>query len=187
MNNKAHLSIEGLNQIINIRSSINLGLSQFLKTEFPNNTPINRPEIIFKGITDPNWISGFVTGDGCFDVNIPKTTNKLGYRVQLRFRITQHERDRILMENLMKYFFSGHVYKYPKQSAISLVIFNYSDIYNRIIPFFEKNPLLGVKLLEYKDWCKIAKLMKEGSHLTVEGLNLIQLIKSGMNNGRSFT
>jgi len=59
MNNKAHLFIEGLNQIINIRSSINLGLSQFLskkKKEFPNNTrlPINRPEIIFKGITDPN-------------------------------------------------------------------------------------------------------------------------------------
>jgi len=36
MNNKAHLFIEGLNQIINIRSSINLGLSQFLSKKKKN-------------------------------------------------------------------------------------------------------------------------------------------------------
>ena len=29
MNNKAHLSIQGLNQIINIKASMNLGLSDF--------------------------------------------------------------------------------------------------------------------------------------------------------------
>lgn len=30
--NKAHLSIQGLNQIINIKASMNLGLSDFLKS-----------------------------------------------------------------------------------------------------------------------------------------------------------
>ena len=34
MNNKTHLSIQGLNQIINIKASMNLGLSDFLKYEF---------------------------------------------------------------------------------------------------------------------------------------------------------
>lgn len=29
MNNKKHLSIEGLNQIINIKASMNLGLSDY--------------------------------------------------------------------------------------------------------------------------------------------------------------
>jgi hypothetical protein len=55
---------------------------------------------------------------------------------------------------------------------------------NIIIPFFDNNPLLGVKLLDYLDWCRIAKLMSEGSHSTSEGLNLIIKIKSGMNTGR---
>ena len=32
MNNKTHLSIQGLNQIINIKASMNLGLSDLLKS-----------------------------------------------------------------------------------------------------------------------------------------------------------
>ena len=34
INEKAHLTIEGLHQIINIKASMNLGLSEFLKYEF---------------------------------------------------------------------------------------------------------------------------------------------------------
>ena len=36
MSNKAHLSIEGLNQIINLKASMNLGLSPQLKSAFAN-------------------------------------------------------------------------------------------------------------------------------------------------------
>jgi hypothetical protein len=31
---KSHLTIDGLNKIINIKASMNLGLSDFLKSEF---------------------------------------------------------------------------------------------------------------------------------------------------------
>jgi hypothetical protein len=79
---------------------------------------------------------------------------------------------------------SGKIYKYPGKPAVVLTIFNFSDINNLIIPFFDKNPLLGVKLIDYLDWCKVAKLMIEGSHLTKEGVNLIREIQSGMNKGR---
>jgi hypothetical protein len=43
---------------------------------------------------------------------------------------------------------------------------------------------LGFKELDYLNWCKIAKLMNEGKHLTVEGLELIREIKSKMNRGK---
>jgi hypothetical protein len=72
----------------------------------------------------PSWI-GFVSG-----------TTKIGYRVLLRFRITQHKRDIKLMENIMLLLGSGSIYKYHKQSAINITIINYSDISNKIIPFF---------------------------------------------------
>jgi hypothetical protein len=126
-----------------------------------------------------------VTGDGGFDVRLTQqSSNIIGYRVQLRFRISQHERDLKLMEVLAKYLGSGNIYKYPGKPAIVLTIFNFSDINNLIIPFFEKNPLLGVKLMDYLDWCKVAKLINKGLHLTEEGFNLIREIKSGMNTGR---
>ncbi len=91
INNKAHLSIEGLHQIINIKASMNLGLSDLLKSEFNEFTPVDRPVINTENIPDPNWIAGFVTGEGSFDVNITQSNHKIGYRIQLRFRITQHD------------------------------------------------------------------------------------------------
>jgi hypothetical protein len=59
-----------------------------------------------------------------------------------------------------------------------------SDLVNKIIPFFEKYPLQGSKRLDFIDFCKIANLMKEKRHLTMEGLEDIRKIKFGMNTGR---
>lgn len=47
-----------------------------------------------------------------------------------------------------------------------------------------KYPLCGIKYLDYQDWCKIANLINERKHHTVEGLEEIKQIKSGMNKGR---
>lgn len=186
MSNKAHFTIEGLNQIVNIKASMNLGLSDKLKSEFAGYTPVERPVINNDNIPDPAWISGFVSGEGNFDVRMPQASNAVGSRVQLRFRITQHERDLKLMENIVKYFGSGKVYKYNGKAAVNLTIVKFSDITDIIIPFFNKNPLVGVKLYDYLDWCKIHKLMYEGNHHTIEGINLIRELKSGLNRGRNW-
>jgi hypothetical protein len=91
------------------------------------------------------------------------------------------------MEVLNKFFKaspSGKIYKYSEKSAVVLEIFNFSNISNVILPFFEKYPIKGVKQLDYLDWCKVAKLMNNNNHLTDEGLALIRSIKEGMNKGR---
>jgi hypothetical protein len=185
INNKAHLNIKGLHQIVNIKASINLGLSKQLKSEFKQFSPVIRPIINTDIIPNPNWISGFTSGEGNFSIKIFKGKTKTGYRVQLKFRLVQHSRDRKLMEILNKYFHSGNVYNYSEKSAVVLEIFNFSDIYNVLLPFFDKYPIIGVKQLDYLDWCKVAKLMSEGFHLTDNGLSLIRKIKEGMNRERS--
>jgi len=187
INNKAHLTTQGLNQIVNIKASMNLGLSDVLKSEFVEYKPVERPIIITDNIPHPSWISGFVSGEGNFDVRISPSSTKIGYRVQLRFRISRaqaNERDLKLMETILKLFGTGNIYKYNGKSAVSLTIVNFKDITNIIIPFFNENPLVGVKLYDYQDWCKINKLMNEGSHLSLAGLNLIRELKLVMNTGR---
>ena len=152
MKNKYHLSNEGLNQIINIKASMNLGLSEFLKSEFLNFSPVERPIIKTESISDSNWIAGFVSGEGNFDVRITEQkSNKIGSRVQLRFRVNQHIRDIKLMELLVLYL-GGNLYKYPDNNAVVLTIVKFSDIINKIIPYFEKNPIIGVKQLDFNDW-----------------------------------
>ena len=187
VNNKAHLTVEGLNQIVNIKASMNLGLSDTLKSEFAGYTPVERPVINCDNVfLDPYWISGFVSAEGNFDLRMPSTNSKLGYRVQLRFRISQHIRDIRLMEKIVEYFGSGKIYKYGGKSAVSLTIVDFTDITNILVPFFNKYPIIGIKLYDYLDWCKIHSLMINRSHLTVEGINSIRKIKSGMNIGRNF-
>lgn len=107
MDKGAHLSLEGLQQIINLKASLNLGLSDTLKSEFSATKPVKREIIQTTSIPDPNWVSGFVSGEGNFDAGIRKSSNINGFRVYLRFRITQHERDYHLMELLIKYLGAG--------------------------------------------------------------------------------
>jgi hypothetical protein len=153
INNKAHLTVEGLNQIVNLKASMNLGLSDKLKLEFPGYRAMERPVInsdSYAANINPYWLSGFVSAEGNFDVRTPKINSKTGYRVQLRFRITQHLRDIKLMENLVQYLGGGKVYKYT-ESGVHLNIVDFSLITDRIIPLFKENPLVGVKSKDYQD------------------------------------
>jgi len=195
MDNKAHLTIEGFNKIINIKAAMNLGLSDSFKSEFKKlalpvpasvaaSAAIEKPLIQTEIIPDPNWISGFVDGEGTFDIKIYSSKTNVGFAVQLRFRIPQHERDFKLIELIMKYFGSGSIEKHTRHPAVTLVINKFSTIIEQIIPFFESYPLKGVKFFDYLDWCNVAKIMSNKAHLTQEGLNLIRTIKSGINKGR---
>jgi len=55
------------------------------------------------------------------------------------------------------------------------------DIETKIVPFFQKYPIQGVKSLDFQDFCKVVELIKEKRHLTKEGLEQISKIKTGMN------
>ena len=166
---------------------MNLGLSEVLKSEFPYSKPVKRPEITWDYIhLNSSWISGFVSAEGNFDVRIPSTNNKLGYRVQLRFRITQHDRDIKLMKKIVNFMECGKVYKYGGKSAVSFTLVDFTDITNNLIPFLEKHTIIGIKYYDYLDWCKIHSLMVNRFHLTEEGIESIRMIKSGMNKSRSF-
>jgi hypothetical protein len=127
--------------------------------------------IITNNISNPNWLSGFSSGEGNFDIRINKSkTCKTGFRIFLRFRIYQHERDIKLMEYLIKYLGVGKLVKNTVNSVLNISIYKISDIIKVIIPYFEKNPLLGVKQLDFLDWCTIAKLIFNKQHITPEGL-----------------
>jgi|ERR1700761_77539 len=182
--NSAHLNLNGLQEIINIKSSMNLGLSDNIKSEFFLINPVERPLIKTTYIPDPNWISGFVSGDGNFDAGIRESKNIIGFRVYLRFRISQHQKDTELMKLIISYFEAGRLEINSNRSVLNFVISSFSDLREKIIPFFNKYPIHGIKKLDYSDWCEISSIIESGSHLTEEGLNKICLIKSGMNKGR---
>ena len=60
----------------------------------------------------------------------------------------------------------------------------FKDVNEKIISLFLKYPIQGQKLLDFQDFCIVANLMNNKSHLTNDGLNQIRLIKQGMNSYR---
>ena len=67
----------------------------------------------------------------------------------LRFIITQHGRDEQLMRSLVKYLDCGNIIK--NGNAFDFRVTKFNDIQNKIIPFFQKYPIQGVKALDFDD------------------------------------
>jgi hypothetical protein len=54
LNRKEHLTPGGLQEIVNLRALLNIGLSDGLKAAFPDTIPVTRPTVEFSGIPDPH-------------------------------------------------------------------------------------------------------------------------------------
>lgn len=52
---------------------------------------------------------------------------------------------------------------------------------NKVIPFFERYPILGVKAFDFDDFKHVAVLIQNKEHLTAKGLSQIILITTRMN------
>ncbi len=185
MKNGEHLTDQGLRKIINIKASMNKGISDKLKQSFPNVVPVARPVLKDISIKDPHWMAGFTSGEGCFMVRIRKNpANETIPKVELVFQVTQHSRDKLLLYSLIDYLGCGRYRERKGGLAGDFLVYKFSDLNLKIIPFFETYLLLGVKTREFKDFCSVVDLKKESAHLTQKGIEQIIEIQSKMNTKR---
>jgi hypothetical protein len=179
-----HLTAKGLQKIINIRASLNKGLTPLLAEAFPNSVGLSRPSLPVNNLKlHPQWVAGFTSGDGCFKVSLRESKlYKVGSRVALIFILTQHIRDELLLKSLVDFFKCGQTYSY--KDYVEFRCQSFKDIYENILPFFYKYPILGVKAQDFNDWAKVAGMIQTKVHLTKEGFDQIRQIRIGMNKGR---
>jgi hypothetical protein len=203
-----HLTKEGLFKIVSLKSSLNLGLSEKLIKAFPSFEGVEYSAKLspysFKSIPDPFWISGFIAGDGSFNLKIgTSSTTSIGRRIQLRFGIGLHIRELEVIKGIAAYFHllspiskldtlpqNGYIelnadqrYKYIdiRPNAVLFQITKFDDILNIIIPFFDKYPIQGQKAFDFEDFKIVSTIIKNKEHLTNEGFAKILEIKERMN------
>uniref|UniRef100_UPI00211461E4 hypothetical protein n=1 Tax=Aspergillus sclerotioniger TaxID=319627 RepID=UPI00211461E4 len=181
--NKKHLTKEGLLKLVEIKASLNLGLSEKFKESFPDVIPVTKQLIESTEIKDINWLIGFTEAEGCFQVIVQEYNNK-PTSISLRFTVSQHSKDRKLMESIVNYLDCGRSYSASKCNEVYFITSTFNEISEKIIPLFAKYPLLGCKQKDYLDWVKVAELIKSKDHLTETGLAKIKVIKSNMNSKR---
>jgi len=76
-------------------------------------------------------------------------STRTGYSIYLYFSITQHNRNRLLMTTLENYFGCGKFSYKPGNSYGEFKILSLKDIQSKIIPFFDKYPIVGDKNIDY--------------------------------------
>ena len=135
---------------------------------------------------DPDWITGFSDGEGCFLINIIRNPKfKMGWYVQPCFCIVLHEKDRTTLELIKSYFCEvGNITKNSK-NCLQYRVTSLQDLINVIIPHFDKYPLVTQKWADFELFKQVVDLLNRKEHLTIEGLQQIVNIKATMNRGLS--
>ena len=173
---------------MSIKASLNSGeISDKLKLAFPDLVPAIKPECKPSGrkIKNLHWLAGFTDAEGCFFIALKKSLqSKLGETVWLRFILTQHIRDKYLLESLISTLNCGRYISKPGYGEF--IVEKFSDVNEKVIPIFEYFKLQGWKCNNYDDFKKVALMIKNKEHLTREGLDKIKKIKGRMNKNRKF-
>lgn len=96
---------------------IKLGLSHSL---FYKYSVRNLTTLISKNMKlYPYWVTGFTDAEGCFSINITNNPNlKTGWRVKATYQIGLHEKDRMVLELIQKFFGVGNITPQGKDCTI---------------------------------------------------------------------
>jgi LAGLIDADG endonuclease len=73
-----------------------------------------------------------------------------------------------------------------KMDGMKYQLSSYKDIDRVLIPFLEEYPLLTSKYLNYLDFKRAIEMLKNGEHLTREGIEKLKEMAQNMNTNRSF-
>jgi len=123
-------------------------------------------------------LSGFVDGEGAFPVQTRKTPwTKFGFTITPEFKISQHKDNGEILKVLQKALGCGKIsIKSGQPNQLVLVEKSRTNLSERIIPFFQKYPLI-VKQEQFQKFTKIVQGLNNKEQNTREGFEkLLDLV-----------
>jgi len=125
----------------------------------------------------PEYITGYVDGEGCFTVTFnQKTKALLGWELKPRFSVSQNEDRRQVLDIIREYFGCGYIRRDYADKTVKFEVRDHNDLMTKIIPHFERFPLLSSKQKDFELFKKICKMVDLKLHLKREEfIKIIQL------------
>ena len=133
------------------------------------------------------WITGYTDGEGCFTVSIVRNKrSKFGWQVFPEFVITQGEKSLRSLEFLKDWFDCGNIFVNKRYDNHNENLYRYcirsiKDLAEKIIPFFDRNPLKTSKKKDFDKFRRVILMMYSQRHLRKSGLIKIAKLASEMN------
>ena len=130
----------------------------------------------------PEYISGYVDGEGCFTVTFNKRTKaKLGWELRPSFSVSQNEDRRQVLDIIQKYFGCGYIRRDYADKTVKFEIRDHNDLVGKIVPHFRKFPLLSNKQNDFELFCSICEIISKQKHLRRGGFVKIIRLAYQMN------
>ncbi|MFH1508570.1 MAG: LAGLIDADG family homing endonuclease [bacterium] len=132
----------------------------------------------------PEYIVGFVDGEGCFCISISKhQTLKRRQEVRAEFEIELRADDEEILNQIKNAFGCGNIYRlnyarYKWHPHVKYKVSNINDLSEKIIPFFNRYKLRAKKRLVYELFCEAVMLIKSKQHLTDVGFKKIVSLRN---------
>lgn len=122
-------------------------------------------------LIDPNYITGFTDGEGCFYFSIVENSNKIGWRVKIGFTLvaSNNPANLIMLKNVRDFFGVGIVKVTSNPNVLVYLVENFKDCLI-LREHFLNYPLLTYKSVHFLIWCEILKLIENKEHLNINGL-----------------
>ncbi len=137
---------------------------------------LNQEEIGF-------FLAGFVEGEGSFNVSLRRKADyKVSWQVVMSFNVSQ--KDPTLLYLLKEQLGCGIIKVRKIDNLYSFDVTNPQDIIQKVIPFFQKYPVLSVsKQRNFAIFSAIAQLMEKKEHRNLKGLRQILELRETINEG----
>ena len=128
------------------------------------------------------YISGYVDGEGCFTVTFNRrTAMQVGWELRPSFSVSQNEDRRQVIDIVHSYFGCGYVRRDYSDKTVKFEIRDHHQLMTKVIPHFEKYPLLSGKQKDFLLFREICGLIKHKQHLSHEGFARIVKLAYQMN------
>jgi LAGLIDADG endonuclease len=128
------------------------------------------------------YVSGYADGEGCFTVSIsPRANLRVGWEVRPSFSVSQNGDRAEVLYALQAYFGCGSIRPDRSDQTLKWETRRLEDILGRVVPHFERWPLISGKRRDFERFALICRLMAAGEHRTRSGFGRIVELARDMN------
>jgi hypothetical protein len=134
------------------------------------------------------YIAGYVDGEGCFSVTVNRNpTSRLKFQLVPEFHVSQNGDRREVLDLIQKRLSCGYVKRNGRKDRVMVfVVRRRHDLLTKVIPFFERTPLISSKQRDFEAFASVVKAMAQGEHLDEVGFARILETGLSMNGGGRF-
>ena len=135
-----------------------------------------------------SYIAGYVDGEGSFSVSVQCNAScRVGFQLVFEFHVSQNGDRAQVLEVIRRRLGCGYIKPNSRRDrALVFVVRKREDLLDRVVPFFEHNPLLSSKQADFEKFARIVRALALGHHRTTAGFRRLLEVALSMNGGGRF-